>query len=159
MTFTEEKSDPQPNQTEQIAPEAWEERYKRLAAEIENLKKRLTRNAVQRVEEQRDQLMVDMLPLADNLERILTFEQTSKDCQRLAEGVALTLRAFQAVLKKYGVETIEAQGKPFDPNYHEAAGVVPSSQHPEGMVVEVVQNGYLRNDHVLRPAKVLVSAA
>lgn len=136
----------------------WEDRYKRLAAELENTKKRLARNSAQAIEQMQDQLLIDMLSFADDLERILENEKDYQECPRLREGVQITFRSLQSTLKRYGIEPIEALKRPFDPTYHEAAALVEHPSHPGGIIIEVLQSGYLRHGRLIRPAKVVVSA-
>lgn len=136
----------------------WKDRYKRLAADLENTKKRLTRNSSQAVEKMKDQLLLDMLPFADNIERILNNQIDDPRCSQLVDGVRLTYRNFQNALKRYGVEPIEALNLPFDPAYHEAVTLMEHPSQPGGIILEVLQGGYLRDDRLLRPAKVVVSA-
>lgn len=136
----------------------WKERYLRLLADLDNTKKHLERNAVQRIEGEKDSLLRDLLPLADNLERVLRHETSESACQRIRDGVALTLHDFQNVLAKHGVKKIEALGQPFNPDFHEARGIVQKTEIEEGIIVEVLLNGYMREVHLLRPAQVLVSA-
>jgi molecular chaperone GrpE len=135
----------------------WEDRYKRLAAEIENTKKRLARNSSQTIEQMLDRLLLDMLPFADNLERILSNQGGDDRCSQLVDGVRLTFRDFQNTLKRYGVKPLEALNQPFDPAFHEATAVVEDPSQPGGTVIEVIQTGYLREDRLLRPAQVIVS--
>jgi molecular chaperone GrpE len=136
----------------------WEDRYKRLAAELDNIRKRLARNSSQAVEQMQDQLLLEMLPVADNLARILSNQADDPGCSQLVDGIRLTYRDFQNALKRYGVEPIEALNRPFDPNIHEAAAMIEHPSHPGGVVIEVIQRGYLRDGRLLRPAQVIVSA-
>jgi molecular chaperone GrpE len=136
----------------------WEDRYKRLAAELENTKKRLARNSAQKIEQKQDQLLLDMLSLADNLERILNNQVDDPRCSQLMDGIRLTYQNFQNVMKQYGVEPIEALNRPFDPAFHEANALVEHPSQPGGIIIKVIQSGYLREDHLLRPAQVIVSA-
>lgn len=149
---------------EQIDESTWKERYLRLRADLENTRKRLERNAAQRIEMEQDRLLRDMLPLADNLERVIGVsglggERPQEGCERIREGVALSLHDFYHTLEKFGVVRIEALNQPFDPNLHEARGIAQNAEAEEGVVVQVLLNGYLRDGRLLRPAQVLVSAA
>ncbi|MFZ6030109.1 MAG: nucleotide exchange factor GrpE [Chloroflexota bacterium] len=136
----------------------WEDSYKRLLADVANTKKRLAASTGQEIEQAKEHILRDMLSFADNLELALRSDAEIQRCPALAEGVQLTLRAFQNTLKKYGVTMIDALNQPFDPNLHEASALISHPSQPEGTVVEVVQNGYLRNGRLLRAAKVLVSS-
>lgn len=135
----------------------WEDRYKRLAAELENTKKRYARSATQSIEVQFDTLLLDMLSFADNLERILNNWEGDPHCSQLVDGVRLTYRDFHNTLKRYNVKPLEALEQPFDPEFHDATALVEHPSLPGGIVVEVVQTGYLREGRLLRPAKVVIS--
>jgi molecular chaperone GrpE len=161
MTFEEthmmkSKIDPSDREREQID---WEDRYKRLAAELDNTKKRLAKNAAQEIEQARDRVLLDMLPFADNLERFINNYSNYPECTNLIDGVQLTLRSFQRTLEQYHVEPIEALKQSFDPAIHEATASMSYPSLPDGTVIEVIQTGYLRDGRVLRPAKVVVNAA
>lgn len=146
-------------QPEQIQAEAaeWQDKYTRLYAELENSKKRLARLYANQAEQDKEHLLRDMLPLADNLERALANASGVEAAGELRQGVALTLKAFVDALAKHGVRPIQAQGQPFDPELHEAAGAVRHPALPPGTVVRVEQKGYTVGDKLLRPARVLVA--
>ena len=92
-----------------------------------------------------------------NLERALANASGDEAEAGLRQGVALTLKAFVDALAKHGVRPIQAQGRPFDPELHEAAGAVHHPALPPGTVVRVEQKGYTVGDKLLRPARVLVA--
>jgi molecular chaperone GrpE len=147
-------------QPEQIQAEAaeWQDKYTRLYAELENSKRRLARLYANQAEQDKEHLLRDMLPLADNLERALANASGVEAAGELRQGVALTLKAFVDALAKHGVRPIQAQGQPFDPELHEAAGAVLRPALPPGTVIRVEQEGYTVGDKLLRPARVLVAA-
>lgn len=146
------------------AESEWEDRFLRLQAETENYRRRLEQRYAQEANEQRNQILRDMLPLADHLEMALKHAgddsggDSTQTAQSLRQSLDATLRAFLDTLKRYGVERMDAGSEPFDPNWHEAMGHVPSDSVPEDHVVEVLQTGYLAGDKLLRPARVLVSS-
>ena len=136
----------------------WRDRYLRLAADLENTKKRLERIHSDRAQTAQERLLRDLLPLADNLERALAHASPAEQRSSLYSGIELTLKEFLATLEKHGVRRIEALGKPFDPELHEAIG---SGSHPTlspGTVMHVELPGYTFNGRLLRPARVLVVA-
>jgi molecular chaperone GrpE len=147
-------------QLEQLESEAaaWQDKYTRLYAELENTKKRLARNYANQAEEQAERLLRDMLPLADNLERALTHTAGKETEAGLRQGVEITLSAFADALAKHGVRVIQAQGQPFDPEWHEAVGAIPHRMLSPGTVVRVEQKGYTFHDRVLRPARVWIAS-
>jgi len=145
-------------QIEKLQAEAaeWKEKYSRLYADQENERKRIERNYATRAGQEKEQVLRDMLPLADNLERALNHE--ADDDAGLRAGVQLTLKAFTQALAKHGLEPVEAEGKLFDPTIHEAIGALPHPTLPSGTVIKVEETGYTINGKLLRPARVLVAA-
>lgn len=145
---------------EQLEAEAaaWQDKYTRLYAELENTKKRLARIYDIQAEEQAERLLRDMLPLADNLERALTHTSGEETEAGLRQGVEITLSAFADALAKHGVGVIQAQGQPFDPEWHEAVGAIPHRMLSPGTVVRVEQKGYTFHDRLLRPARVWIAS-
>lgn len=101
----------------------------------------------------------DLLSVVDNLERALESSGDEQGSAALAEGVELTRKGFMDVLAKYGVETVDPQGEPFDPETAQAMGMVEQPDVEPNSVVAVMQRGYLLNGRLLRPAMVMVSKA
>ena len=134
-----------------------QDRYLRLYAEFENYKKRTARDVAERIRYANEQLLAAVLPVVDNLERALAHARQSQSLNGLVEGVALTLKEFKGVLERFGVKEIESLGQAFNPVWHEAMMQVESETHEPNTVVEEFQKGYLLNDRVLRPAKVVVA--
>ena len=129
----------------------WQEKYTRLYADFENSKKRLEQRYALESQQNQEKLLRDMLPLADNLERAIAHTETDPD------GLVLIQRAFLEALAKYGVEKMEAEKRPFNPEIHEAIGMIPHPTAKSGTVVTVAENGYTYQGNLLRPAKVLVA--
>ena len=137
--------------------EMWHDRALRLQAEMENYRKRQQRMAETRILEERERLLRAFLDVIDNLERALSADEVGVDSLR--QGVSVTYQAAMRLLDQEGVETIAAEGRPFDPTWHEAMGSMPSGGEVEsGTVVEVVQRGYRLGDRLLRPARVIVAS-
>lgn len=136
--------------------------YLRAHAQMENLKKRTAKEKEDFAKYSQESLLLSLLPVVDNLERALEAAQNRSEAEQtsvLQEGVTLTLKHFLEILEKAGVKPVEAQGVPFDPHFHHAVMQVETAEAAEGMVVEVLQKGYLLKDRLLRPAMVKVSAA
>lgn len=139
------------------------DRVLRLAAEMENLRKRTEREIADTRSYAIAGFARDMLAATDGLSRalaVLTPEarETADEMTRsLIEGMELTAREMQRLLAKHGVVVIEAEGQKFDPHRHQAMFEVPDANVPEGTVVQVVQQGYSIGDRVLRPALVGVA--
>jgi molecular chaperone GrpE len=104
-------------------------------------------------------LVLDLLPVLDNLDRTLDAAQKAGDTGPLVQGVAMVQRQFLEMLKRNGITRIDAQpGTPFDPNLHQAVMQKRIADLDAGLIVDVHEQGYLNQDRVLRPAKVTVSA-
>jgi molecular chaperone GrpE len=102
-------------------------------------------------------LIKQLLPLADNLEKAIDHSHNETSVNALREGVELTLKGLMDVLQKAGVETIEAVGGPFDPNFHEAVSEAADDRVETGTVIKELQKGYTLNQRLLRPSMVIVS--
>lgn len=136
------------------------ERYLRLAAEYDNFRKRNLRERQDLLNYANESIVKDLLPVVDNLERAVIHgrkEEQRADSENLLQGVELTHRSLIQILGRFGVVEIEAAGKPFDPQVHEAVRRVVTSEHAPGTVVEVHQKGYRLKDRLLRPAMVAVA--
>ncbi|MBI2080139.1 MAG: nucleotide exchange factor GrpE [candidate division NC10 bacterium] len=135
------------------------DRHLRLAAEFENFKKRVARDRAEVIRTANEDLLLELLPVLDNLERALAAARKTDSTEALAEGVDLVLRLFQGVLERAGVKPIDSVGHAFDPAVHQAVAVVESPDAPDQTVVEEVQRGYWLHAKVLRPAMVKVAKA
>jgi molecular chaperone GrpE len=137
--------------------EEWRDRALRLQAEMENFRKRQQRLAEERVQANQGRLLRSFLMIADDLERALNVE--GGDNESLREGVKLTYRSLDQLLKQEGVEQIEAKGEKFDPTWHEAVATVPHQKAgvDQDTIVEVAQQGYRLDGRLLRPARVVVA--
>jgi len=129
---------------------------KRLKADFDNYRKRMLKEQTRILETAEADLVKKLLPVIDNLERALA-SASEGEAKGLSEGVAMVLDLMLSVLEKEGLEVIDPQGEPFDPEHHEAMMVVETSECPEDIVVGVVQKGYRFNGLLLRPAMVRVS--
>ena len=135
----------------------YKDKYLRAQAEMANFKKRLERRYEEQVEEEKKRLLLRFLSVADNLERALNHADLNDD--GLRDGIQLTYQELQHLLAQEGVERIESEGQPFDPSYHEAVAIIPTSEAEADTVVAQLQKGYLYRDQLLRPAKVHVAGA
>ena len=155
----------QAQKQQELAPESnWPERYQQLQsetqAEIDSLRKRWEQRFVAESTEARHRILLDMLPLADHLDLALQHANAGDDNARsFVANIEATRRAFVETLKRYGVEQMDAQGKRFDPNLHEALAHIDDAQTPPDHIVQVVQAGYVNNGKLLRPARVMVRKA
>jgi molecular chaperone GrpE len=135
----------------------------RILAEMENLRRRTERDIAEVRVYAVTSFARDMLTLADNLRRALESvppaarEEAGEPWKGFVEGIEVTERDFLSRLSKYGVKKLEPLGTKFDPHLHEALFEVPDEAAPNGTVVQVIEDGYVIGDRVLRPAKVGVA--
>ena len=132
----------------------WEAIAHQTRAEMDGFRQRQQRRADEAIESEQARLLKAFLPIADNLQRALQYEEQSD--MTLREGVELVLRQMQQTLEKEGVSAIETTGQAFDPARHEAVALT-SAPVKTDTIVDEVETGYTRNDKLLRPAKVIVA--
>jgi molecular chaperone GrpE len=139
------------------------DRYLRLAAEMDNLRRRTEREIKDAKSYSVAGFARDMLAVSDNLRRALDAvpaemrEAADATLTTLLEGVEMTERAMLSALDRHGVKKIDAEGQKFDPNFHQAMFEIPNPAVPNNTVVQVVQAGFTIGDRVLRPAMVGVA--
>ena len=135
-----------------------EERFLRVNAEFENYKKRIVRENSERFKYFNLDLIKELLPSLDNLERAITHAKSeNKDFDSMIEGLEMVNKMTHEVFEKFGVSRVNTVGEVFDPNIHQAVGVVQSDSVPEHHVVEECLGVYLLHDRIIRPAMVRVS--
>jgi molecular chaperone GrpE len=156
-TAPEEKSDEQIIAEYKEKVQELEDRYLRLAAEFENYKKRTSRQFEGIIKNSNEKIITSILEVVDNFERALEVASKSVDFKAFREGTELVYQHLSEILKKEGVETIDAVGEKFDPNLHEAMMQVESDEYPEGVVIQEISRGYKLNGKVVRFSKVAVS--
>lgn len=143
--------------------EEWKDKYLRMAAEMDNLRRRTARDVKDAKSYSVSNFARDMLGVSDNLRRALdAIPEEAKAAgeaglNALIEGVEMTERAMLSALERHGVKKLDPKGEKFDPNFHQAMFEVPNADVPNNTVVEVVQDGYVIGDRVLRPAMVGVA--
>ena len=140
-------------------PAADAARYLELAqrtqAELENYRKRATRDIAIAGERVKAKLVRELLPVVDNLERALATANPEED--HLADGVRLVHAELMSTLQRNGITAFDPAGEPFDPNLHEALSTR-EGENGAGLVLDVVEKGYKLGDAVIRPARVVVSS-
>jgi len=130
----------------------------RLAAELENVRRRATRDVENARKYGLERLAEALLPVRDSLEAGLAAGE-SADAETLLEGTQATLRLLDAALERVGVTEFDPEGEPFDPEQHEAMTLQPSATAEPNTVLTVIQKGYGIHDRLLRPARVIVASA
>ena len=134
-----------------------EEKVLRLAADFENTKKRLERERDISLKYAEENILKELLPGIDNIERAMDQAQEVNSIESLLEGVELTRDGLLATLEKFGVKAIESAGEPFDPNIHDAIAMEETDEMEPNFVLREFQKGYFYKDRLLRPSKVIVS--
>ena len=134
----------------------FQDRYLRAAAELENFRKRTVKARAETRDDTLRDMLLQIAPLLDNLRRAL--DQETDDAAAVRTGVEIIVTQFREILSGYGLQEIEAMGKPFDPNEHEAMMQVPTAEHPPGTVMQEMEKGFRLRDRVVRPSRVIVSS-
>lgn len=138
--------------------EDMEDQSLRLQAEIQNIRRRNEKERKTATRYRSQDLAKEILPVIDNLERALQTEVNGEGGKNLKQGVQMVLDSFYRALESVGVEQIDAEGQPFDPNFHEAYAQVPAEEgQGSGIVAEVYEKGYKLHDRVLRASKVTIT--
>ncbi len=148
---------PTPDELEQFKAQAAEnwDKFLRAAAELENYRKRVSRDRDELVRATRESVITTLLPALDSLERALDH---SAEGTPLHDGLLQVQKQFQRALADFGLtEIITKPGENFDPTVHEAISQIESVDHPDGTVVEQLHSAYKLGDRLLRPARVVVS--
>lgn len=133
------------------------DRFLRKAAEFENYKRRTEQELSAFSKYAHEQFIVDLLPVLDDFERSLQISKERREFGPFYKGVELIYKKFSNLLESKGVKPIEAEGKPFDVDLHNALMQVPKDNVDPNTVIEEVEKGYLYNDKIIRYAKVIVA--
>jgi len=155
------EAEPDPLAAMAAERDEFKEKWLRIVAELDNVRKRTSRELLQSRKFAQAEVLRGFLDVQDNFERALQSVPAETDTEApdsFREGVALIYQNIRGVLKDKGVAPMEALEAVFDPNFHEAVGQMSRDGVEAGVVIEVVQQGYLFGDMVLRPARVIISA-
>ena len=136
-----------------------QDQYLRTLADMDNLRKRTQREKEELGKFANENILREVLPVIDNLERAVEHAGQAEGIEGLLEGVRMTLDQFSQVLTRFGVVAFESIGQPFDPALHQAMGQMESAEHPVNTVVQDMQKGYQLNERLLRPAMVMIAKA
>ncbi len=137
--------------------EQYLDHLKRLKAEFENYKKRMAKERQQLLCWAAEDLIKELLPILDDLERAISAANSSQDFSSLIQGIQMVYNYFKQLLKKKGLEEIFAEGEDFDPHIHEAILRIESGEYPDNIVVQEMRKGYKFKNRVLRPTMVKVN--
>lgn len=133
------------------------EKYLRVLAEYDNFRKRAAREMTALAKTATENLISEILPILDNLDLATEHKDNPTSMEKYVKGIAQIEDQLRDVLAANGLKPIEAVGKPFDPNLHDAVSVLESDEYESGMVTQEVQKGYQLGDKVIRHSKVVVS--
>lgn len=133
--------------------------YIRLAADFDNYRKRQAQERENLLKYGAENTLKQLIEVLDNFDRGQKAVENIEDCQKIKDSFNLVLKQMKDTLTKIGLETIETEGKEFDPNFHEAVMQTPTSEHPEGTIINELQKGYKIGDKVLRASLVNVATA
>ncbi len=139
--------------------DALNQQYLRLAADFDNYRKRQEHEREELLKFGTENALKKMIEVLDNFERGKKALESVEDCVKVKESFDLVHKQTIEALKKLGLEEIDAEGKEFDPNFHDAVMQTPTSEHAEHTVINELQKGYKMGDKVLRPSLVNVAAA
>jgi len=129
----------------------------RTAADFDNFRKRTKRELEDARRGGREDLLKELLPVFDNLERAIQSAQRATDVKAVADGLTMILKQFEGTLARVGINRVPTTGSPFDPSVHEAIQQVETDEHPPGTVVAEVQPGYAAGEKLVRAAMVVVA--
>jgi molecular chaperone GrpE len=135
----------------------WKDRCIRTAADLDNFRKRSRRDIDDSYRKGREDLLRDLLPVFDNLERAVAHAGAATDVKSLVDGIQMVMRLFTDTLARLGIERTPGVGQPFDPAVHEAIQHLETDEHPPGTVAAEVLPGYRMGDHLVRAAMVVVA--
>ena len=130
----------------------------RMQAEMENLRKRLIRDLEKSRKFALEGVMKDLLQVRDSLERGIETVDSNTPVETLKAGKELTLKMLNKVMSDHGLELIDPKGEVFNPELHQAVSLVPSEEHDENTIIDVLQKGFRLHDRLIRPAMVVVSS-
>lgn len=146
-----------PPDAEAQAAKLLEEERLRMAAEMENFKKRLQREHQEQMRYASEKVLADLLPALDNLDLALQYGSKDEACRDMMTGIEMTRKQLLDAVAKSGLAVLGERGEEFNPEFHEAIGMESDPELAKGVVNRVLQRGYKLNDRLLRPAKVIVN--
>jgi molecular chaperone GrpE len=144
-------------EAEEKASQSWE-RMLRMQAETENTQRRVERDVANAHKFALEKFALELLPVVDTLERAVTTHSNDESgADTLLDGVSMTLKMLVKAMEKFGIESVDPEGKPFNPEQHQAVSMQANTTVPPNTVLSVLQKGYLLNKRLMRPAMVVVA--
>lgn len=154
--MAESEKTPQPSEAEKKAEESRDQML-RLRADFENTKKRLEREKQEAIRFANERLLIEVLPIMDNLDRAMASLAEGHDPEKVKDGLKIAQGELHDVLEEHGVQVVKSVGEMFDPKFHEAVAVADDKNVKDGVIVEEIQRGYLLNGRLLRPSRVKIA--
>ena len=155
------KHEHEPENKETPAPEdkakEVQDQLLRLKADFENTKKRLQRDKEDAIKYANEKLLIEILPIVDNVDRAIASLSEGHDAGKVMEGLKLAQEELHQVLQSHGVTVVQTVGEAFDPQLHEAVAAVESADAKEGTILDEVQRGYVLNGRLIRPSRVRIA--
>ncbi len=137
--------------------EEMKDKHLRLYAEFENFKRRTTREKLEFMKTASQDILSALLPVLDDFDRAKQNAEKEGSTEVFSDGINLVYHKLQQILKSKGLEAMDTNGQPFNPEFHEAVTEVPaSSEEMKGYIVDTIEKGYLLNDKIIRYAKVVI---
>jgi molecular chaperone GrpE len=133
------------------------DRYMRLYAEFDNFRRRTQKEKVELMGTASSGVLKDLIPVLDDFERAITYNETAQEIDSVKEGFGLIYSKYKLILESKGLKPMNSKGQPFDSELHEAIANIPApSDDLRGKIIDDVEKGYLLNEKVVRFAKVVV---
>ncbi len=137
--------------------EDFQNKYIRVLADLENLKRRQIKEREEAVQRTRSQIIGDLLPSLDAFQMGMQEVEKEESTKNIFIGISMAFKQMENILGEYGLEVINPLGVEFDPKLHEALSYKPSEEIEEGLVIQTIRTGYKIKDKLLRPASVIIS--
>jgi len=137
--------------------EDFQDKYIRVMADIDNLKRRQIKEREDTVIRTRSQIISDLLPVLDAFQMGMNEVEKEESTKNIFVGISMAYKQMESVLNEYGLEIVDPKGTNFDPKYHEALSYQSDEEVEEGYVIQTVRVGYKMRDKLLRPASVIIS--
>ena len=137
--------------------EDWQDKYMRVLADLENLKRRQIKEREDAVQRTRSQIFGDLLPALDAFQMGIKEVEKEESTKNIFIGISMAYKQMEDILGEYGLEIINPEGTEFDPKFHEALSYQTNDEVEEGYILQTVRTGYKIRDKLLRPASVIIS--
>ncbi|MCS7181431.1 MAG: nucleotide exchange factor GrpE, partial [bacterium] len=137
--------------------EELKDKYLRILAELDNYRKRVEKEKKDILKYGNENLILQLIPFDEIFENVLNQIDKTTSVDIIKEGLKLLKKEFEKFLENFGVKKIVAKGEKFNPNLHEATGIIETDEFEDGVVIEEEKKGYIYNDRVIRPSMVKVA--